>query len=238
MDDTYKNFGDKVVNGEIDRKNRHQDQQLIDQSLIMAGRDSQTNLGERVREIFEQIRKHKDGTEDTEVIPPPDKPPTTPKFKCKSNQDCWDYHKSNQYYCNKGTGECIKCPNGSHGKKDDTAECCRDEPIPGPAEKPQYYIIKKTASGIWHWKNFICTETIYEVFSCRKSDFQGMYKKIESNWNNKNQTCKEKGCDRGALYKRIWRPQTWSVSKHQGPIEKRPKEIPKDERKCTGSMTY
>jgi hypothetical protein len=57
---------------------------------------------------------------------PPTKPPTTPEFKCKSNQDCWTHNSSNQYYCNKGTGKCIKCPPGSHGKKDGTAACCND----------------------------------------------------------------------------------------------------------------
>jgi len=123
-----------VVNGEIDRKNRLEDQQMIDQILI-AGRDSKTNLSERVREIFDQVSQHKDKTGGTEVISPPAKPPTTSKYKCKSNQDCWTKYGSNQYYCDKGKGKCIKCPSGSHGKKDGKAECCRDEPIPGTGGK-------------------------------------------------------------------------------------------------------
>ena len=134
MDDTYKKFGDTVANGEIDRKNRNQDQQLIDQSL-MAGRDSKTNLSERVRELFDQVSQHKDKTGGTGVSPPPAKPPKPPKFKCKSNEDCWKKYGSNQYFCNKKNSKCIKCDKGFHGKKDGTAECCRDEPIPGTGGK-------------------------------------------------------------------------------------------------------
>ena len=88
-----------------------------------------------MREIFDQVSRHKDKNGGTGVIPPPAKPPKPPKFKCKSNKDCWSHHKSNQYYCNKGKGKCIKCPSGSHGKKDGKAECCRDEPIPGTGGK-------------------------------------------------------------------------------------------------------
>lgn len=72
-----------------------------------------------------KTKKH-DKIGDTSVSPPPVKPPTTPEFKCKSNQDCWTKYGSNQYYCNKKKGKCIKCPNGSHGKKDGTAACCKD----------------------------------------------------------------------------------------------------------------
>lgn len=67
-------------------------------------------------------------TGDTVVSPPTTIPPTTPDFKCKSNQNCWDHHKSNQYYCNMKKGECIKCAPGYHGKKDGSPECCKDKP--------------------------------------------------------------------------------------------------------------
>jgi len=70
--------------------------------------------------------KKPDKTGDTTVSPPPVKPPATPKFKCKSNKDCWTKYGSNQYYCNKGNGKCIKCSPGYHGKKDGTAACCKD----------------------------------------------------------------------------------------------------------------
>ena len=66
-----------------------------------------------------------------------DKSPTEKTFKCKSNQDCWDHYSSAQYYCNKGTGKCIECPEGSHGNKDGSAECCKDEPSPATPPKTE-----------------------------------------------------------------------------------------------------
>ena len=88
-----------------------------------------------MREIFEKIRKHTDGTDDKPTSPPRSKTTKPPKFKCKSNQDCWTKYKSDQYYCDKGKGKCIKCPDNMHGKKDGSPECCSDEPSSGTGGK-------------------------------------------------------------------------------------------------------
>ena len=53
-------------------------------------------------------------------------PPQTTTFKCKTNSDCWSKYGSNQYYCNKKNGKCVKCPPGQHGRKDGAAACCKD----------------------------------------------------------------------------------------------------------------
>jgi hypothetical protein len=53
----------------------------------------------------------------------PTKGPQTAGFKCKSNADCWSHFGSDGYFCNKGSGKCIKCPPGQHGKKDGTPAC-------------------------------------------------------------------------------------------------------------------
>jgi hypothetical protein len=60
---------------------------------------------------------------------------------------------------------------------------------------------------------------------------------MRKKWDESNKKCKTKGCDRGALYSRMWRPQSWSFSVHSGPLDKSPKNVPKDGKKCTGSMT-
>ena len=105
-----------------------------------------------------------------------------------------------------------------------------------PAPKLKYYIIKKEASGIWHWKNYKCSETIYGLVSVSNGDINKEVEKIKTSWDKSNQKCKDKGCNRGALYPRIWRPQTWSVSIDKGPLDKRP-EMPKKKSACTGEMT-
>jgi hypothetical protein len=64
----------------------------------------------------------------------PTKPPTTPKFKCKSNKDCWDHHKECNWYCKKKTGECIPCRKNEHGKRDGTEACCS-----GPKRYPNCF---------------------------------------------------------------------------------------------------
>jgi hypothetical protein len=133
-DTNYAKFGDRIASAERDRNKRKQDSLWNDQ-IGVSKRDSKTTLHKRVREIFEQIRKHKDGTDDTSTRPPPPRTPKPPKFKCKSNQDCWNHHKSNQYYCNKKNSKCIKCPDGMHGKKDGSAECCSDQPSSGTGGK-------------------------------------------------------------------------------------------------------
>jgi hypothetical protein len=169
-------------------------------------------------------------------IPPQKK---EPKPECTENFQCEELHGKG-WTCDTKAGICVSPKTKETKFEPEPEQEPQKEPVKPDksADKPQYYIIKKTASGIWHWKNYRCTETIYEVLSCRESDFQEKFKKIENNWNNKNQKCKEDGCNRGAIYSRIWRPQTWSVSKHQSSLEKRPQEIPKNGRKCTGSMTH
>lgn len=88
--------------------------------------DMHTSLVESTKQ------KHKDSsTESSKKTKPGVKVPPKKDFKCKSNQDCWTNYGSNQYYCNKKKGKCIKCPDHWHGKKDGTAECCRDEPSSG-----------------------------------------------------------------------------------------------------------
>ena len=85
--------------------------------------DMQTSLVESKK------KKHKDSSpKSSKKTKPGNKVRPGKDFKCQSNQDCWTKYGSNQYYCNKGKGKCIKCPNGMHGKKDGTAECCSDEP--------------------------------------------------------------------------------------------------------------
>jgi len=109
-------------------------------------------------------------------------------------------------------------------------------PVRPPAPKLKYYIIKKEASGIWHWKNYKCSETIYELVSVSNGDINKEVEKIRTAWNTSNQKCKDKGCNRGATFARFWRPQTWSVSIDKGPLDKRP-EKPKKKSACTGEMT-
>jgi hypothetical protein len=65
-----------------------------------------------------------DKTKWTFTVNCPSKPPPTPKFKCKSNQDCWDHHKECNWFCKKKTGKCIKCKKSEHGKRDGTEDCC------------------------------------------------------------------------------------------------------------------
>ncbi len=105
-------------------------------------------------------------------------------------------------------------------------------------EKKRYYIVKKTASGIWQWKNYKCTENIYDVIITQDQNAQQDINAARRKWDEDNQKCKQKGCDRGALYTRMWWPQTWSFSIYQGPLDKPPAldKIPKNDQKCTGEM--
>lgn len=105
-------------------------------------------------------------------------------------------------------------------------------------EKKRYYIVKKTASGIWQWKNYKCTENIYDVIITQDQNAQQDINAARRKWDEDNQKCKQKGCNRGALYTRMWWPQTWSFSIYQGPLDKPPAldKIPKNDQKCTGEM--
>jgi hypothetical protein len=52
-----------------------------------------------------------------------EKQPDKSEFECNSNESCWNKHGSDQYYCDIGKAECIKCPSGEHGYKDGTPGC-------------------------------------------------------------------------------------------------------------------
>jgi RHS repeat-associated protein len=50
-------------------------------------------------------------------------PPKTAQFKCKTNSECWGKYGSSGYYCNRGSGQCVRCPSGQHGRKDGYPAC-------------------------------------------------------------------------------------------------------------------
>ncbi len=147
-------------------------------------------------------------------------------------------------------GPQVKPPPGGTGTTTPTTTGGTQPPKPPPSvggtttpgqsteKKRQYYIVKKTASGIWHWKNYKCTENIYGVITIKDQNTQQEIDAARRKWDEDNQKCKQKGCNRGALYTRMWWPQTWSFSIYQGPLDKPPSldKIPKNDQKCTGEM--
>jgi len=116
-------------------------------------------------------------------------PGTTP-FRCRANNDCWRKYNSNQYYCNKKNGKCIKCPPGSHGRKDGTAACCRDASSTSASagtaasggtkrEETLNYLIKVRRS-YKYVQGPTCVGTTYRYITCKPSALPGKLKKMEA----------------------------------------------------------
>jgi RHS repeat-associated protein len=168
-----------------------------------------------------------------------DKSDCGPNEECKNNKctpkpsktDCRKQGCPGGYTCNTKTGKCIR-------RSNPPVRPTVKPPVRPPRSNRQYYIVKKTASGIYHWRNYRCTFTEYDVISCiNKAECNNSLRTIQQGWHNRNQKCKPKGCNVSVGYPRYWMPQTWSARITKGPFNKEPSN-PKDEEKCTGTMTY
>ncbi len=105
-------------------------------------------------------------------------------------------------------------------------------------DRYHWYVIRKRSSGTWHWKNYRCELTRHEPVQIIPKYLDEEISRRRARWEEENRKCQAEGCERGAGFSRIWRPQSWSFDVIMGPLESLPRDdVPGDSNDCSGSMS-